>query len=744
MLFRIHIILRKILSAVFTGLPVCIVILYHYTPLENLSGFSLSTDIPYVLILLFHLSIGVIIGAHVWKLPFPWPKKGVQDPALRGVKRVRARPHKVFKGGDILPEILLTLTTALFLFSWLYALNANMDYVQRFIEETGRIRLAVDTSSERLDTLIRYMPLIMADVLFYILTRRNWKIIAGFRKKSIRHKSLKSRKNLKQWLVWVTTIVKSIFSEYGLLLTIFSAWLFSLGFPSEISLSGFPIAGLIGLVPFLLCLEYSSFKPAVLYGTVFGVFLALFVTFWLATFQLLAIQFGTVVWGIEFFLFFLVLKAIYQRSGKFRWLLVPVAWTVFGYTRSLGFLGFLWALPGATQYTVPQFLQISAFTGVWGVNFLVIGVNCFITYILYLIFETSENKLGISRILRPSVVLGAGIIIVAIAGQFRINWLEQLETKRTVRFALIQQNSDPRKGSYKKHYDVLKRLTDKALKKNPDLVVWPETAFVPCIRYYSSPEGQNKSRAELVKEMRTFQEKNDTHLITGNDDYVYSQTEEGKRIRTDYNASLYFTPEGMIKNIYHKIRLVPFTEYYPFEEIFPAGKELLEKFDVYLWEPGSEYTVFEHPKIKFSTPICFEDTFPGHIRNFVKKGAEAIVVLSNDYWSLTEVEGQQHYAHAMIRAVETGKPLIRSTTSGLTSYVTAGGILKDSLPFYTADYLITNVSIKEVPKTFYVKHGNWFPLLNAAILIVWGLSVILGRGIFLKKGNLNEENSNGK
>ena len=192
-----------------------------------------------------------------------------------------------------------------------------------------------------------------------------------------------------------------------------------------------------------------------------------------------------------------------------------------------------------------------------------------------------------------------------------------------------------------------------------------------------------------------------------------------------------FSPQGERVATYHKVHLVPFTEYFPFQERLPGAYELLKSFDVYLWEPGKERLVFRHPRFTFATPICFEDAFPDDIRRFVQGGAEVILNLSNDYWSLSEVEARQHYANSLFRAVENPRPLLRSTASGLTAHVDSRGRLQAVLPAYTEGWLVADVPLPPASTTFYTRHGDWFPQaagsLLLALLLAAGLSPRVGR-----------------
>jgi apolipoprotein N-acyltransferase len=168
---------------------------------------------------------------------------------------------------------------------------------------------------------------------------------------------------------------------------------------------------------------------------------------------------------------------------------------------------------------------------------------------------------------------------------------------------------------------------------------------------------------------------------------------------------------------YHKVRLVPFTEHFPWREQLPALYQWLIERDVYLWEPGTERLVFQHPRFRFATPICFEDAFPAEVRLFARRGAQLILNLSNDYWSLTEVEARQHAANALFRAVENRLPLARATASGLTCYIDHTGRLRASLDYYTEGQLVVDAELPALRPTLYTRWGDWFPVALAGVFL---------------------------
>lgn len=373
---------------------------------------------------------------------------------------------------------------------------------------------------------------------------------------------------------------------------------------------------------------------------------------------------------------------------------------------------------GLTQYGFLPLIQIASITGVWGVSFIVLLVNSGLA-------ESLAARLHDGRPFRfAPAVAAASVFALAIAwGQFALAASTRVPASRPpIDLALVQQNSDPRKHDYRVTFEALKRLTDRAVSESkPDLVVWSETAFVPNIARWGAMAPGEHPNAALVHEFLAYQRSLRTWLLTGNDDYRFRMLPDGTEERWDYNAAVLFSPEGERVETYHKIHLVPFTEHFPFKNELPRLYELLLRFDVTLWEPGTERTVFRHPGFTFSTPICFEDAFPDDIRRFVLQGAEVILNISNDYWSLTEVEAKQHYIASLFRAVENRRPLVRATASGLTAYVDPWGRLRGSLPYYEEAYLTVRLEIPELPPTFYTRRGDWFPLFCLGVTVLFAL-----------------------
>src|SRR6476659_5022657 len=113
--------------------------------------------------------------------------------------------------------------------------------------------------------------------------------------------------------------------------------------------------------------------------------------------------------------------------------------------------------------------------------------------------------------------------------------------------------------------------------------------------------------------------------------------------------------------------------------------------------------------------ICFESHFGELSRQYVRNGADAIIEMTNDgYLGPTPVL-RQHLANAVFRAIETNRPVLRVTNVGITAYIYPSGIIENPTTPYTEDTRVWSVAKSDGSQTFYVKYGDWFAWLCAAV-----------------------------
>jgi len=632
------------------------------------------------------------------------------------------RPAGLFNQG------LIILGSTLYLFAFFFARNANMDYVQRFVAHGGDLKMAADTASQQLEAALRFLPLILLNLTLYLFPGGSMHRFFA-RKKTMQDRAIRSNPPAGGISASIPAAAEGVMRHTpGLLAGWLSGLLYTLALPSLFRLQGVPVLSFVALIPLFLFCRRASRGEAAASIMAFASLQVMLVNFWHSTYSYVSLPFTVLLSLAQWLIFLPLLVWLFRRPGRSWILTVPSAWIVFDWLRGMGFLAYPWGMLGTALYPWTLCIQVASLTGVWGVSWLVIAFNAVIAQLL-----TARER-------RRSLLAGAAALLLIPLGFGVLTLTFAPEPAKSITVLLVQHNRDPRKHDYAESLDALLSLSEDGLaraaeeEKSVDLVAWPETAFVPDIRFWTRPANEGRPRRKLAEKMLSAADSWDTWLVTGSSDHT-RLPEEGD---TDYpeishNSTYLISPEGEIESIYHKIKLVPFTEYFPFKEELPAVYEQLDKFDVTDWTPGSEYLLHRHPKAPFTTPICFEDIMPGHVRRFVAEGARLIVNVSNDYWSLSPVEGMQHGVNGLFRAVENRVPLVRATTSGLSLAADPWGRVLGSLGFFEEGWLLAEIPEAPPGTTLYARLGDWFPLLLTALLIV--LVVVRGFVYYLKRND---------
>ncbi|MDR2629948.1 MAG: apolipoprotein N-acyltransferase [Spirochaetaceae bacterium] len=520
--------------------------------------------------------------------------------------------------------------------------------------------------------------------------------------------------------------------------------LFAASFPNPVVPWGIPQLAWIAYIPLFWLLYQVDLGASVFWGALYGYAAYGLFNYWLSVFHPLAGIIVGLIYLVFFAILFPLLKAaslLFPRRGYIlQWLI----WIAYEYLRTQGFLGYPYGITGYSQWTQLPVIQIAGIFGVWGVSALVIFPSVYggaaLKGILSLPKEgktPAEGVVPLKVFIRRewlALVLWLAALAAALGYGF-ISLVDYTEVP-TARIALIQHNTDPWRGDmedYRQNFRVLRRLSQEALEgePKPDLVVWSETAFVPRIYWHETYRDDQESYA-LVKELLDYLKNQEVPFVIGNDDARLEVNNRGQWERVDYNAVMLFN-RGEITGLYRKLHLVPFTEYFPYEKQLPWVYNALKNADTHFWKKGREATVFSINGLKFSSPICFEDTFGYLSREFVRNGAEFIVNLSNDAWSKSLSAQMQHLSMAVFRAVENRRSMVRSTASGQTCGIDPNGrILAMAEPFAETQLTVEIPMVK--PNSWYTKYGDFFAQLCTAAAVLGLFAGLGGRIIKMLKG----------
>lgn len=526
-----------------------------------------------------------------------------------------------------------------------------------------------------------------------------------------------------------------------LVLISLSILLFSFSFPGFISIWGwFPLA-YIAVFPVFIVVKRNNWLGAVLLGFLYGYGAYALFNFWLSKFHPLAHIIVPVIFAVYFMVLFPALKLagrLYPENG---FLVQFLIWMGFEYVRTLGFLGYSYGIMGYSQYLFLPLIRISSLTGVWGVTAIVVFPSVYLGNAL-------KDASGVNlrswldafgtfyRRHRLSPIVYAGLFCLSIA--YGLLQKSDFSDQQKWRVALIQQNIDPWHGgdrAYSQSFEIHARLSTEAQQKeNPDIVIWSETAFVPGIDWHTRYR-TNQERYRLVSQLREYLNQQPVPFVIGNDDGQLERighppvNPDGSLNRLDYNASILYI-DGEIVDTYRKLHLVPFTEGFPFAEALPGIYNWLKEADTHFWEKGDEYTVFEANGVRFSTPICFEDTFGYLSRGFVRNGAQVIVNMTNDSWSKSVASEMQHMSMAVFRAVENKRSVARATNGGITCTIEPDGRISSMLEPFVESYLVSDVPIYDEVTTLYTRWGDWLGIgfaVTGGIMLFIGIVLAIGR-----------------
>ncbi len=507
-------------------------------------------------------------------------------------------------------------------------------------------------------------------------------------------------------------------------LLITGAILFTLSFPNVFFRFGLYPLAFVALLPPAIALRRMRWWSTPIYGFLYGFISYALVNYWLLTFHPLAIFIVPLIYATYFAVFFPLLRLAGHLFGRSSFLVQAFVWLAYEWFRTQGFLGYSYGIMGYALFPAPLLIQTAELGGVWIVSFLVVLPAFFIGQVIsdhgWSIFVHPARLRSVILWRRLELVTYAVMIVSALAWGV-LSRVDYTGVRRW-RVALIQQNIDPWRGgfqTYRNSLEVLLRESEKAIEShNPEAIVWSETSFVPSIDYHTRYR-TDQDRYELVRQLREYLNRRDLPFVIGNSDGQLRRNRSGELERVDYNAVLVFIRDGTLQDTYRKLHLVPFTEHFPYEDAFPGLYRLLVETDTTFWKAGTDWTVFEVDGIRFSTPICFEDTFGYISRGFIREGAEVIVNLTNDLWSYSEPSAMQHLGMAVFRTVENRRSMVRSTNGGMTAIIDPNGRITAMYPPFTEGYLYGEVPVYTGKDTLYTAWGDWLAYLFVVLAVLF-------------------------
>ena len=507
----------------------------------------------------------------------------------------------------------------------------------------------------------------------------------------------------------------------GVLTTV--AWVLSIP-PFE-----FAEAAYIAFIPLILWLYTQPSRrlcAAVALGTGWVAWFAILVWLrhvtWFGTIALSGIL--AVIFTAWVFLVRWLLPLVADRS--FLWRVVAFAglagaWVVLEWSRTWLLWGFPWAPLSLSQWQRPVVLQIAAWSGAYGVSFLLIYFN-------FCVAQTLRNRVVIKKRKLWSGWFSLDLYVgMALLGLCIFVFLKSLPRRDSMvtlfTAAVVQPYIAPElkwdEARELKNMEILERQTRLVALLESDLVLWPEAATPWPVKGYTIEKTRRVER--LVNEIGK-------PILMGN-------LAVDREVGLWYNGAFLVEPETGLSDVFYvKRELVPFGEFVPepfgfIEKFVPVGGNFIPGID-----PGLMEVTIGEETVKIGSLVCYEDVFPRLARESARAGAQVFFVATNNAWYGEEGGAPQHAAHSVLRAVENRRPVMRCGNGGWSGWIDCYGTVRDVLydehgsVYFRGGGSYTVLHFKEWMRqqSFYTRHGDWFVALCGGLALV---AIALGRAL---------------
>jgi apolipoprotein N-acyltransferase len=364
-----------------------------------------------------------------------------------------------------------------------------------------------------------------------------------------------------------------------------------------------------------------------------------------------------------------------KRSSNEGWnflFFYPVIWVAMEWCKGWMFTGFPWLTVGYSHLTT----LLSGYAPVLGVYGVSLVFALTVGAIALIVNRQDADKRAISML----VVIWGGAVALS-----PISWTQ--ESDETMQVSMVQGNiSQDQKWLPEQQWPTLKMYRDYTLKEwQSDLIIWPETA-IPAI--YHQVESTYLTKLEK-------QAKDNQSVVIAGLPLIKSEKY--------YNGLVAIGDES--RQFYDKIHLVPFGEYMPFPSILSPLLEVLSIPMSDFRSGQNNQPLIDVKGISLAMTICYEDVFGEEMIKMLPE-ADVLVNLSNDAWFGDSLAPHQHLQMAQMRALETGRYLLRSTNTGITAIINPYGHIEKQMEQFKQGVLQGKVTVMS-GTTPYVLVGNW-------------------------------------
>lgn len=476
-------------------------------------------------------------------------------------------------------------------------------------------------------------------------------------------------------------------------------WLFSRDASARRAPLRFWGAGVLYFLSFYLVVYHWFFYlyPMEFAGVTKGEAAALVVICWLGL-SLLQTTFSALIFPL---FAFLSRTRVLRRAVWLLPFLFAAQYTVAEWSQTLTWLGVPWARLALGQLEGGPFINSASLVGPYLLTFALVLFNGLLALALLRVDKVRFCTVAMAATFVLSFLLGALGVIV-----------NHEDRGEEIVVAAVQGNVGSSQKwsseSTQKTYEIYEHYTAMAAEQGATVVVFPET-FLP----YTITENSGVGRF-----VRRLAVQYHVTIMCG-----AFHVEEGE----EYNAIFTVLPDGSFHEVkYAKRHLVPFGEYVPMRDLMETVLPLLADIGMLSDDltPGADSAIVSLPEGKVGGLICFDSIYEELARDSVRDGAEIFVLPTNDSWFTDSAAVYMHEGQARLRAIETGRWIVRSADTGISAIIDPDGNVYDEQPPLVDGVAIATARVTNA-RTLYSYIGNLFVYLLAAALLALPASEIV-------------------
>lgn len=496
----------------------------------------------------------------------------------------------------------------------------------------------------------------------------------------------------------------------------------------------------VGMVPLLWLEEQISRKSpnrsrAQVLGYSFLSFLVFnaSTTWWVCNASLpgglFAIVANAFLMALVFLLFHLTKQQLGKAMGYFGFLLY---WLGFEYFHLRWELTWPWLTLGNGLATAPMLIQWYEWVGTLGGSLWLLGTNLFVYRALQLWLDLhkksrqapEEKDLQVYQKVRTRLSVAKLLLLLGLPiGVSLVTWLGYDDSQQPeLEVIVIQPNIDPYTEKfrglpnfipYEEQIARMLRLSDSLLTPQTRVVAWPETSL---------PGGLDVRDLWRFGQVRQVMDwlagKQTLTMMIGIEGYVrygnYRATAtaryypEAEEYYDAFNSAILLTADTPDYTYYHKSKLVPGVERMPYPKFFRFLEGMALDLGGITGSLGTQLdraVFYTKDSVGLAPIICYESVFGDFVTDYVKAGAQALFIITNDGWWGNTAGYRQHLAYARLRAIETRRSIARAANTGVSGFINQRGEIRQTTHWWEQSAVRSTLKLNDA-QTLYVQYGD--------------------------------------